>query len=88
MIEAVSPALTGGLFTPESPGKPTEKFCKWLKVTVGKQVGSLYLNPDSLVPESTLLPIPGRPTGVMDLMMYPIPQKQLALHRLSYGKTF
>ena len=40
VIEAMSPALTGGLVTTESPGKPTEKFCKWLKVTVGKQVGS------------------------------------------------
>ena len=40
VIESVSPALTGGLSTTESPGKPTEKFCKWLKVTVGKQAGS------------------------------------------------
>ena len=76
VIESVSPALTGGLSTTESPGKPTEKFCKRLKVTVGKQVVLAYPIFESKQfgfqsPHST---IPGRPMGVMDLMMYRIPQ--------------
>ena len=69
-------------------GSPQRSFVNGSKSQWVSKWGALYLNPDSLVPESTLLRIPGRPVGVMDLMMYPIPQKQLALHRLSYGQTF